>query len=114
MENRIYKTQTPTPSLARSHSAQKLKFKEVPFNEPGFNELNSKYELYKRGTPNQYSSDLQVLRAKNIKNEVAMMDLPAIESIISQLAQNEGEKHVNQRNYDLYPNLLKQPKGRYK
>lgn len=42
------------------------------------------------------------------------MDLPAIESIISQLAQKEGEKHVNQRNYDLYPNLLKQPKGRYK
>ncbi len=76
--------------------------------------MNSKYELYKRGTPNTYSEDLVSLKAKNIKNDVAMMELPAIDSIITHLSHSDKEKQINQRNYDLYPNLLKQSKTRYK
>lgn len=86
MENRNRPSQTT--ALSRSHSTQKLKFKEIPLNDPDFNELNSKYELYKRGTPNTYSEDLISLKAKNIKNDVTMMELPAIDSIINQLTQN--------------------------
>ena len=86
MENRNRPSQTT--ALSRSHSTQKLKFKEIPLNDPDFNELNSKYELYKRATPNTYSEDLISLKAKNIKNDVTMMELPAIDSIINQLTQN--------------------------
>lgn len=110
MENRTCQGQPSIPS--RSHSSKRLKFKEIPLDD--YNELNSKYELYKRGTPNSYAEDLNALRARNIRNDVATMELPAVESIISQLAQGSSQANINQRNYDLYPNLLKQPKARYK
>ncbi len=42
------------------------------------------------------------------------MELPAIDSIINHLSREDREKQINQRNYDLYPNLLKQSKTRYK
>ena len=65
MENRIYKIKTS--SQVRSHSNTRLKFKEINVSND-YNELNSKYELYKQGTPNHYSQDLATLKANNIKN----------------------------------------------
>lgn len=87
MENRIYHSQTA--SLGRSQSSQKLKFKEITTDNTDFNELNSKYELYKRGTPNVFTEDLTALRAKNIKGNVAMIELPAIDTIVGHL---QGER----------------------
>ena len=83
MENRIYKTKTA--SQTRSHSQTRLKFKEI--NPNSFNELNSKYELYKQGTPNTYEHDLMTLKANNIKNSVATLELPAVDYVIQQMAQ---------------------------
>jgi hypothetical protein len=111
MENRSCQ-QGSAPTLTRSHSSKRMKFKELPLEE--YNELNSKYELYKRGTPNNYAEDLNALRVRNIRNDVGTMNLPAVDSIINQLSQAQNERQINQRNYDLYPNLLKQPKARYK
>lgn len=53
MEIRSKKPQTN--SFTRSHSSQRLKFKEIPLTNNNFNELNSKYELYKQGTANVYA-----------------------------------------------------------
>jgi hypothetical protein len=78
MENRIYKHKNGLP---RSQSSTRHKFKEISRN--GFNELNSKYELYKQGSPNTYSEDLGTLKANSIKGDIAMMELPAIDYIIN-------------------------------
>lgn len=43
-----------------------------------------------------------------------MLDLPAIDYIIKQMAHTDKEKQINQRNYELYPSLLKIGNGRYK
>lgn len=43
-----------------------------------------------------------------------MIDLPAVDYIINSLPQVEKDKQINQRNYDLYPNLFKQSNGRFK
>lgn len=43
-----------------------------------------------------------------------MLDLPAIDYIINQMAHTDKEKQINQRNYELYPSLLKIGNGRYK
>jgi len=43
-----------------------------------------------------------------------MVDLPAIDYIINQMSTMEKEKQINQRNYELYPTLLKSSNGRYK
>lgn len=110
MENR--NCQGLTPSLSRSHSSKRLKFKEIPLDN--YNELNSKYQLYKRGSPNCYAQDINALKVRNIRNDVATTELSAVESVLNQLAQTQSQAHINQRNYDLYPNLLKQPKARYK
>jgi hypothetical protein len=110
MENRSCQGQGP--SLSRSQSSKRLKFRELPPDD--YNELNSKYELYKRGTPNSYAEDLNALRARNIRNDVATTELPAVESILAQLSQAQSQGQINQRNYELYPSLLKQPKTRYK
>jgi hypothetical protein len=59
----------------RAQSSQKLKFKELPRQ---FNELNSKYELYKCGTPNNYSEDMEALKAKTISNDVSILELVGI------------------------------------
>lgn len=112
MENRSCQAQTPI--LSRSHSSKRLKFRELPPDD--YNELNSKYELYKRGTPNNYAEDIAALRARNIRNDVSTTELNGVEAVLSQLAQGQpaNEKQINQRNYDLYPTLLKQSKPRYK
>lgn len=112
MENRSCQVQSAT--ISRSHSSKRIKFRELPPED--YNELNSKYELYKRGTPNSYAEDLSALRARIIRNEVTTTDLPGVDAILTQLAQGQpaNDKQINQRNYDLYPNLLKQPKTRYK
>ena len=43
-----------------------------------------------------------------------MLELPAVDYIITQMSQTDKDKHANQRNYDLYPSLLKGNNGRYK
>jgi hypothetical protein len=57
---------------------------------------------------------MNALKVRNIRNDVATTELSAVESVLNQLAQTQSQAHINQRNYDLYPNLLKQPKARYK
>ena len=100
---------------ARSFSTQKLKFKEIPLPGSSYNELNSKYELYKNGTPNVYSSDLDLLKIKNLKNEISSIDLPAIDYIVNNLCRENEGAQVNNRNYEMYPNLMVNNfKGKYK
>ena len=72
MENRIHKTKTAIHGVTHSSSQNRIKFREVKVNED-FNELNSKYELYKQGTPNLYSDNLATLKANTIKGNVTML-----------------------------------------
>lgn len=71
-------------SLTRCQSSQRPKFKELPLNT-SFNELNSKYELYRQGSPNIYGEDLSSLKVKNIKQDVSMVSLPAVDYVINQM-----------------------------
>jgi hypothetical protein len=97
--------------LSRCQSSQRLKFKEVL---PEFNELNSKYELYRCGTPNTYSQDIEKLKASSIRNDVHILSLPGIEYIIDQMAKVDAEGKVNQRNYQMCPTGLPKANPRYK
>lgn len=43
-----------------------------------------------------------------------MVDLPNLQHFITQINQSEKEKLLNQRNYDMYPTLLKQTNNKFK
>ena len=40
--------------------------------------------------------------------------MPAVDYVIQQMGQTEQNKQINQRNFDLYPSLLKSGSGKYK
>lgn len=43
-----------------------------------------------------------------------MVDLPNLQHFITQINHSEKEKLLNQRNYDLYPTLIKQQGIKFK
>ena len=45
---------------------------------------------------------------------MGMVDLPALDCFISHMADVNKDGHINQRNYDLYPTLLKPNSTKYK
>lgn len=46
------------------------------------NELQSKYDIYKHGSPNLYEQDIDALKLHHIKNDLSTMQLPAIDYVL--------------------------------
>ena len=66
--------------------------------------------MYKYGSPNFYSYNLESHKASNIKNSINSLDLPFIDGVIKELKSAEGTlggKDANMRDLSLYPSLLK-------
>ena len=40
--------------------------------------------------------------------------MPAVDYVIQEMAKTDINKQINQRNYDLYPSLLKSGSGKYR
>ena len=76
MENQRPKTTFRNQEHRRFSNA---KFKPVKFD---YNELQSKYDVYSKITPNTYEQNVDNLKAYHIKNNIKALQLPAVDYIL--------------------------------
>lgn len=78
------------------------KFK--PLKMP-YNELQSKYDIFKNGSPNIYEQDLENLKVYHIKNDLNILEFPAIDYLLKEIKNTPKDLGANHRNYNAHPSL---------
>ena len=98
------KTETNIPQI-------EPKFK--PLKSP-YNELQSKYDIFKNGSPNNYEQDLEALKVYPIKNDFNVLEIPAIDYLLRDIKNTEKDVGANQRNYNIHPSITQKYGSKFK
>ena len=101
MDNKIRKTIKTSPTVL-NHTSFRAKF--VPVKE-NFDELNWKYEAYKKGSPNIYEDNLEKLKITAQSNDLKVLELPSVEYLINELKSVQKEVSANKRDYSIFPSM---------
>ena len=92
-----------------TNSAQK--FHQIQLAYEG-NELQSKYEIYKKGSPNIYPQDLGSLKGSNIKNSMHVLDMPVIDHMLQEIRNVPSA--ANSRNFIIHPSKIVKYSNQFK
>lgn len=87
---------------AANGTRSEIKFKPIKM---AYNELQSKYDVYKNGSPNNYEQDLEALKIYPIKNDLNLLELPVIDYLLREVKNIPKDLGANHRNYNIHPSM---------
>lgn len=78
------------------------------------NQLQSKYDIYKNGSPNIYEQEIETLKMHHIKNDLSVLQLPAIDYILQQIKNTPKQIGANKRDFSIHPSMAQKYSNKFK